>query len=45
MELTTAFKLLEAAQKTWWLGTHNLLLLIRAGMVFKNEQSVERTGA
>lgn len=44
--LTMAFKLLEAAQKTWRrLDAHDLLPLVRAGVVFKDGQSVERTGA
>jgi putative transposase len=44
--LTMAFKLLEAAQKTWRrLDVHDLLPLVRAGIAFKDGQSVERTGA
>lgn len=40
-----AFKLLEAAQNTWpRLDAHDLLPLIRAGIIFTNERSVERTG-
>lgn len=42
--LTMAFKLLEAAQRTWRrLDAHDLLPLVRAGVVFKDGQSVERT--
>lgn len=41
--LTMAFKLLEAAQKSWRrLDAHDLLPLVRAGMVFKDGQSVDR---
>jgi len=41
-----AFKLPEAAQNTWRrLDTHDLLPLVCAGVVFKDGQSVERTGA
>jgi transposase-like protein len=44
--LTMAFKLLEAAQNTWRrLDAHDLLPLVRAGVGFKDGQSVERTGA
>lgn len=42
--LTMAFKLVEAAQRTWRrLDAHDLLPLVRAGVVFKDGQSVERT--
>jgi transposase-like protein len=42
--LTMAFKLLQAAQSTWRrLDAHDLLPLVRAGVVFKDGQSVERT--
>lgn len=42
--LTMTFKLLEAAQRTWRrLDAHDLLPLVRAGVVFKDGQSVERT--
>ncbi len=42
--LTMAFKLLQAAQRTWRrLDAHNLLPLVRAGVVFKDGQLVERT--
>jgi len=41
--LTMAFKLLEAAQHSWQrLDAHDLLPLVRAGVVFKDGQSVER---
>lgn len=44
--LTMAFTLLEAAQNTWRrLDAHDLLPLVRAGVVFKDGQSVEPTGA
>jgi putative transposase len=44
--LTMTFKLLEAAQRTWRrLDAHDLLPLVRAGVVFKDGQSVERTEA
>lgn len=44
--LTMAFKLLEAAQRTWRrLDAHDLLPLVRAGVVFKDGQSMERTGS
>jgi len=44
--LTMAFKLLEAAQRIWpRLDAHDLLPLVRTGMVFKDGQSVKRTGA
>jgi len=43
--LTMAFKLLEAAQKSWRrLDAHDLLPLVRTGVVFKDGQSMERTG-
>ena len=39
-----AFKLLDAAQRTWRrLDAHELLPLVRAGGAFKDGQSVERT--
>lgn len=42
--LTMAFKLLETAQRTWRrIDAHDLLPLVRAGVVFKDGQSVERT--
>lgn len=42
--LTMAFKLLEMAQRTWRrIDAHDLLPLVRAGVVFKDGQSVERT--
>ena len=42
--LTMAFKLLEAAQKSWRrLDAHELLPLVQAGVVFKDGQSVART--
>lgn len=44
--LTMAFKLLEAAQRTWRrLDAHDLLPLVRTGVVFKDGQSVEQTGS
>jgi putative transposase len=43
--LTMAFKLLQAAQHTWRrLNAPDLLPLVRAGVVFKDGQSVERPG-
>ena len=42
--LTMAFKLLETAQRTWRrIDAHDLLPLVRAGVVSKDGQSVERT--
>ncbi|MFZ3014474.1 MAG: hypothetical protein WA045_12295 [Nitrospira sp.] len=42
--LTMAFELLETAQRTWRrIDAHDLLPLVRTGVVFKNGQSVERT--
>jgi len=42
--LAMAFKLLETAQRTWRrIDAHDLLPLVRAGVVFKDGQSVERT--
>ena len=42
--LTMAFKLLEAAQRTWRrIDAPDLLPLVRAGVVFKNGQPMERT--
>jgi transposase-like protein len=42
--LTMAFKLLETAQRTWRrIDAHDLLPLVRAGVVFKDGQTVERT--
>ncbi|MGH7261953.1 MAG: IS256 family transposase [Nitrospiraceae bacterium] len=42
--LTMAFKLLETAQRTWRrIDAHDLLRLVRAGVVFKDGQLVERT--
>ncbi len=42
--LTMAFKLLETAQRTWRrIDAHDLLPLVRAGVVFKDGQSVKRT--
>ena len=42
--LTMAFKLLETAQRTWRrIDAHDLLPLVRTGVVFKDGQSVERT--
>jgi putative transposase len=42
--LTMAFKLLETAQRIWRrIDAHDLLPLVRAGVVFKDGQSVERT--
>lgn len=42
--LMMAFKLLETAQRTWRrIDAHDLLPLVRAGVVFKDGQSVERT--
>ena len=42
--LTMAFKLLDAAQRTWRrLDAHELLPLVRARGAFKDGQSVERT--
>ena len=42
--LTMAFKLLEAAQRTWRrLDAHDLLPLVRASVVFKDGLLVERT--
>lgn len=42
--LTMAFKLLETAQRTWRrIDAPDLLPLVRAGVVFKDGQSVERT--
>ena len=42
--LTMAFKLLETAQRTWRrIDAHDLLPLVRAGVVFKDGQAVKRT--
>ncbi len=39
-----AFKLLETAQRTWRrIDAHDLLPLVRAGVVSKDGQSVKRT--
>ena len=44
--LTMALKLLEAAQNTWrQRDAHDLLPLVRAGVVFKDGHSLERMGA
>lgn len=41
-----AFKLLEATQNTWCrLDAHDLLPLVRAGVVFEDRHSLERMGA
>lgn len=41
--LTMAFKLLQAAQETWRrLDAHDLLPLVRAGVIFQDGQLVER---